>query len=203
MNIQRLREARHGSFQDGRCVLPIALLFGCNSAPTGTAPGVAGGQALTPGITNYPMAYMKQPVLTKNTNKQNKAATPDRHRRRDLITSITGSDLYVRNTASAATPEVNVTFPITERPGRGARPRRLSRRHEGRLLAAPAARSRTSPTTIPSSRTGRSISTTPPPRRSRSSPTTTSPPATTSAPTSCRTDASSSPRRASSRPRRS
>jgi hypothetical protein len=118
MNTQRLREARHGYFKMAVALLPIALLFGCNSAPTGTAPGLAGGQALTPGITNYPMAYVKQPVLTTNTNKKNKAATPDDIDARDLITSITGSDLYVRNTASAATPEVNVTFPLTN--GQGA-----------------------------------------------------------------------------------
>ena len=118
MNIQRLREARHGYFKMAVAFLPIALLFGCNSAPTGTAPGLAGGQALTPGITNYPMAYVKQPVLTKSTDKKNKAATPDDIDVRDLITSITGSDLYVRNTASAATPEVNVTFPLTN--GQGA-----------------------------------------------------------------------------------
>ena len=104
MNIQRPREARHGYLKIAAVLLPIAFLFGCNSAPTGTAPGLAGGQALTAGITNYPMAYVKQPVLTTNTNKKNKAATPDDIDARDLITSITGSDLYVRSTASAATP---------------------------------------------------------------------------------------------------
>jgi hypothetical protein len=118
MNIQRPREARHGLFKLAVALLPIALLLGCNSAPTGTAPGLAGGQALTPGITNYPMMYVKQPVLTKNTNKKNKAATPADIDARDLITSITGSDLYVRSTASATTPEVNVTFPLTN--GQGA-----------------------------------------------------------------------------------
>jgi Tol biopolymer transport system component len=118
MNIPRLREARHGSFKLAVAFLPLALLFGCNSAPTGTAPGLAGGQSLTPGITNYPMVYVKQPVLAKSTNKQDKAATPADIDARDLITSITGSDLYVRNTASAATPEVNVTFPLTN--GQGA-----------------------------------------------------------------------------------
>jgi hypothetical protein len=98
--------------------LPAAFLFACSSAPTGNAPGVAGGQTLTPGITNYPMAYVKQPVLAPNTDKQNKAATPTDINVEDLITSITGSDLYVRETASASTPEVNVTFPITN--GKGA-----------------------------------------------------------------------------------
>lgn len=118
MNIQRPREVRHGSFKWAVAMLPLAFLIGCNSAPTGTAPGLAGGQALTAGITNYPMAYVKQPVLTANTNKQDKAATPADIDARDLITSITGSDLYIRSTASAATPEVNVTFPITN--GQGA-----------------------------------------------------------------------------------
>src|ERR1700689_1977869 len=46
MNIQRLREVRHGYFKMAVALLPIALLVGCNSAPTGAAPGVAGGQAL-------------------------------------------------------------------------------------------------------------------------------------------------------------
>jgi Tol biopolymer transport system component len=118
MNIQRLREVRHSYLKMSGALLPIAFLFGCNSAPTGTAPGLAGGQALTPGITNYPMAYVKQPVLTQSTDKKNAAATPGDIDVRDLITSITGSDLYLRNTASAATPEVNVTFPLTN--GQGA-----------------------------------------------------------------------------------
>jgi Hydrazine synthase alpha subunit middle domain len=118
MNIQHPREARHGLLKWAVALLPVALLLGCNSAPTGTAPGLAGGQALTPGITNYPMMYVKQPVLTKNTNKKNKAATPADIDVRDLITSITGSDLYIRSTASATTPEVNVTFPLTN--GQGA-----------------------------------------------------------------------------------
>ncbi len=118
MNIKCLREARHASFRLTVAALPLALLIGCNSAPTGNAPGLAGGQALTPGVTNYPMAYVKQPVLMANTNKQDKAATGADIDVRDLITSITGSDLYIRATASAASPEVNVTFPITN--GNGA-----------------------------------------------------------------------------------
>ena len=57
-------------------------------------------------------------MLAANTNKQNKAATPADINVADLITSITGSDLYVRETASASSPEINVTFPITS--GKGA-----------------------------------------------------------------------------------
>jgi hypothetical protein len=121
-----LRDSRHalhelavpGFLKAALLLLPAALLFACSSAPTGTAPGVAGGQSLTPGITNYPMAYVKQPVLKPNTNKKDKAATPTDINVEDLITSITGSDLYVRETASASSPEVNVTFPLTN--GMGA-----------------------------------------------------------------------------------
>src|SRR6202522_1845910 len=126
MNKFFLRDSRHGFsrltvrgiFKAAAFVLPAVLLYACSSAPTGNAPGVAGGQALTPGINNYPMAYVKQPVLAANTNKKDKAATPADINVEDLITSITGSDLYVRETASASSPEVNVTFPITN--GMGA-----------------------------------------------------------------------------------
>ncbi len=115
MNIFKSRESRHGWPALG---LPLALMIGCSSAPTGNAPGVAGGQSLTPGITNYPMVYVKQPVLAANTDKQNKAATPTDIDARDLITSITGSDLYARDTASAGSVETNVTASITM--GQGA-----------------------------------------------------------------------------------
>jgi hydrazine synthase alpha subunit-like protein/WD40 repeat protein len=57
---------------------------------------------LTPGITNFPLAYIKRPVLTKDIDV------------RDLITSITGGDLYIRSQASAAGAEVNVTGSITK-----------------------------------------------------------------------------------------
>lgn len=77
------------------------LLFGCNSAPTGHAPGFAGGESLTPGVTNYPLAYIKRPVPTTDIDV------------RDLITSTTGGDLYVRAQASAGGLEVNVTSSIT------------------------------------------------------------------------------------------
>lgn len=124
MNNHRPRDSRHAFTRFG-CVLraalialPAAALIACSAAPTGNAPGVAGGQSLTPGITNYPMAYIKQPVLPATTSTTNKAATPSDINVEDLITSITGSDLYVRATASASSPEVNVTYPITQ--GKGA-----------------------------------------------------------------------------------
>jgi hypothetical protein len=118
MNTRHAREPRHVLPKLAALALPLALMFGCDSAPTSHAPGVAGGQSLTPGITNYPMAYVKQPVLAANTDKKDKAATPADIDVRDLITSITGSDLYVRDTASASSTETNVTASITM--GQGA-----------------------------------------------------------------------------------
>ena len=118
MNTTSLRESRHGLLKLAAIVLPLAMLYGCDSAPTQHAPGIAGGQSLTPGITNYPLAYVKQPVLVKSTDKNNKAATPADIDIRDLITSITGSDLYLRSSASASGVETNVTLPITN--GMGA-----------------------------------------------------------------------------------
>jgi hypothetical protein len=118
MNSRCPRDSRHGLLKLAALVLPMLTLLGCESASSGHAPGVAGGQTLTPGITNYPLVYIKQPVLTTPTDKKDKAATPADIDVRDLITSITGSDLYVRDTASAAGAETNVTASITQ--GMGA-----------------------------------------------------------------------------------
>jgi hypothetical protein len=56
MNIVRSREPRHGLLKCAALLLPMLAVLGCSSAPTGTAPGVAGGETLTSGITNYPLA---------------------------------------------------------------------------------------------------------------------------------------------------
>jgi Hydrazine synthase alpha subunit middle domain/WD40-like Beta Propeller Repeat len=102
MNTFTLREHRHGLLKLAAIALPLLAVIGCSSASSGHAPGVAGGQTLTPGITNFPLAYIKRPVLTKDIDA------------RDLITSITGGDLYIRSQASAAGAEVNVTGSITK-----------------------------------------------------------------------------------------
>ncbi len=112
MNTKRPRESRHGLLKLAAIALPMLAQLGCQSASSGHAPGLAGGQTLTPGITNYPLAYIKQPVLATPA-KGNTAATPADIDARDLITSITGSDLYVRSTANAASTEINVTGAIT------------------------------------------------------------------------------------------
>jgi hypothetical protein len=102
MNTFTLREHGHGLLKLAAIALPLLAVLGCSSASSGHAPGVAGGQTLTPGITNFPLAYIKRPVLTKDIDV------------RDLITSITGGDLYIRSQASAAGAEVNVTGSITK-----------------------------------------------------------------------------------------
>jgi len=99
-------DSRHGLLNVAAVLVPLLLLFGCRGAESGHAPGLAGGETLTPGITNYPLAYIKQPVPPKDIDV------------RDLITSITGSDLYVRTQASAGGVEKNVTLPLTG--GKGA-----------------------------------------------------------------------------------
>ncbi len=102
MNTFTLREHRHGLLKLAALALPMLWVIGCSSASSGHAPGVAGGETLTPGITNFPLAYIKRPVLTKDIDV------------RDLITSITGGDLYIRDQASSAGAEVNVTGSLTK-----------------------------------------------------------------------------------------
>src|SRR6202040_371431 len=102
MNKFTLREHRHGLLKLAALALPMLWVIGCSSASSGHAPGVAGGETLTPGITNFPLAYIKRPVLTKDIDL------------RDLITSGTGGDLSIRSQASAAGAEVNVTGSITK-----------------------------------------------------------------------------------------
>jgi hypothetical protein len=89
--------------------LALLAMFGCSSAPSGHAPGVAGGENLEPGITNYPLAYVKRPAPPGTPT----TAMPDINVL-DLITSTTGGDLYVRSQANADGAEVNVTQSITQ-----------------------------------------------------------------------------------------
>ena len=106
MNTRHPRDIRHAFFKVAALLWPLLAVVACSSAQSGHAPGVAGGQTLTPGVTNYPLAYVKQPVPKTDIDV------------RDLITSITGSDLYVRAQASAGGGETNVTSALTQ--GQGA-----------------------------------------------------------------------------------
>jgi Hydrazine synthase alpha subunit middle domain/WD40-like Beta Propeller Repeat len=103
MNTFSPREQRHGLLKLAALVLPMLVVIGCSSASSGHAPGVAGGQTLTPGVTNFPLAYIKRPVIAKDFDNI-----------RDLITSMTGGDLYVRDQASAGGQEQNVTASLTK-----------------------------------------------------------------------------------------
>ncbi len=109
MNIYRPREHGHALLKLAALTLPLLVVLGCSSASSGHAPGVAGGQNLTPGITNYPLAYVKRPAPPAPPTTQ----TPDINVL-DLITSTAGGDLYVRNQANAAGAETNVTASITQ-----------------------------------------------------------------------------------------
>jgi hypothetical protein len=112
MNNFRPCDQRHGLLKLVALTLPLALVLGCSSASSGHAPGVAGGETLTPGITNYPLAYIKRPAPPGVPTK----ATPDINVL-DLITSTTGGDVYIRSQANAAGAEVNITATLTQGKG--------------------------------------------------------------------------------------
>jgi Hydrazine synthase alpha subunit middle domain/WD40-like Beta Propeller Repeat len=101
MNIFRPRDVGHGLLK--LAVLAVALVVaGCSSGVSGHAPGLAGPQSLDPGTFTYPLAYIKRPPSKIDIDV------------RDLITSTTGGDLYVRDQASAGGAETNVTASITK-----------------------------------------------------------------------------------------
>jgi|HubBroStandDraft_1064217.scaffolds.fasta_scaffold01636_10 hypothetical protein len=108
MNTYRTRERRHGLLKLAALALPVLMVLGCTAASSGHAPGVAGGETLTPGVTNFPLAYIKRPAPAGTPT----TADPDINVL-DLITSTTGGDLYIRNQANAAGAETNVTGSIT------------------------------------------------------------------------------------------
>jgi hypothetical protein len=105
MNNSLIRELRHGSLTLAALLLPAILLVACESGVSGHAPGLAGVQTQDPGILNFPLAYVKRPPPASTPNSDIDV--------RDLITSTTGGDLYVREQASAGSLEVNVTKSIT------------------------------------------------------------------------------------------
>ena len=96
----RLRELHHTFSRLIALVLPL-IVVGCSSGVSGHAPGLAGTQGIDPGTFTFPLAYIKRPPPTTDIDA------------RDLITSTTGGDLYVREQASAGAAETNVTKSIT------------------------------------------------------------------------------------------
>ncbi|MHB8477516.1 MAG: HzsA-related protein [Steroidobacteraceae bacterium] len=106
MNTLLTREPHHGSLKLAALVLPALLMIGCESGVSGHAPGLAGVQVQDPGTLNFPLAYVKRPAP---------ASTPKADIDvRDLITSTTGGDLYIREQASPGSVETNVTAAITK-----------------------------------------------------------------------------------------
>ena len=105
MNTLLTRELHHGSLKLAALLLPALLMAACESGVSGHAPGLAGVQTQNPGTLNFPLAYVKRPAP---------AAMPKTDIDvRDLITSTSGGDLYIREQASPGSVEVNVTKPIT------------------------------------------------------------------------------------------
>jgi hypothetical protein len=106
MNTLLSRDLRHVCWKLSVLMLPAMLLAACESGVSGHAPGLAGVQTEDPGTLNFPLAYVKRPAP---------ASTPKADIDvRDLITSTTGGDLYIREQASAGSPETNVTQSITK-----------------------------------------------------------------------------------------
>jgi hypothetical protein len=105
MNIILSNPVRRAVAKWAAVLIPVMLhvvsITGCSSAASGHAPGVAGGETLVAVTTNFPMVYVKRPFPMQDIDV------------RDLITSTTGGDLYLRSQASAAGVEVNVTASIT------------------------------------------------------------------------------------------
>ena len=116
MITSRMREPRHVLLKLAALslCLPMLAILGCTAASSGHAPGVAGGETLTPGITNFPLAYIKRPVPAANAMASANDIPPADIDVLDLITSTPGGDLYIRNQANAAGAEVNVTGSITQ-----------------------------------------------------------------------------------------
>jgi Tol biopolymer transport system component len=83
-------------------LLPLLAVLGCSSGVSGHAPGLAGAQTQDPGTLNFPLAYVKRPPSKTDIAIE------------DLITSVPGGDLYLRDQASAGALEVNVTHSITQ-----------------------------------------------------------------------------------------
>lgn len=106
MNTLPARELRHGTLTLAVLLLPALLMVGCESGVSGHAPGLAGVQTLDPGTLNFPLAYVKRPAPASTPNADIDV--------RDLITSTSGGDLYIREQASPGSVETNVTKSITQ-----------------------------------------------------------------------------------------
>src|SRR5580700_123022 len=110
MNTLPTRELRHGCLKAAVLLLPLLFMVACESGVSGHAPGLAGVQTQDPGTLNFPLAYVKRPAPPAPTATNTNADIDVR----DLITSTTGGDLYIRAQASPGSLETNVTMSITK-----------------------------------------------------------------------------------------
>ncbi|HWX32567.1 MAG TPA: hypothetical protein VNZ53_34690 [Steroidobacteraceae bacterium] len=108
MNILLTREPRHGSLKLAALLLPALFTAACQSGVSGHAPGLAGVQSQDPGTLNFPLAYVKRPAPPSPPTANSDIDV------RDLITSTSGGDLYIRAQASPGSVETNVTKSITK-----------------------------------------------------------------------------------------
>jgi hypothetical protein len=110
MNTLPTRELRHGCLRAAAALLlPVLVLVACESGVSGHAPGLAGVQTQDPGTLNFPLAYVKRPAPPAPTATNTDTDIDVR----DLITSTTGGDLYLREQASPGSAETNITSSIT------------------------------------------------------------------------------------------
>ena len=107
MNTLLTREPRHGSLKLAALLMPALLTAACQSGVSGHAPGLAGVQSQDPGTLNFPLAYVKRPAPPSPPTANSDIDV------RDLITSTSGGDLYIRAQASPGSVETNVTASIT------------------------------------------------------------------------------------------
>ena len=109
MNTLHSREPRHGCLKLAALLLPALFIAACSSGVSGHAPGLAGIQTQDPGTLNFPLAYVKRPAPPPPTATNGNTDIDVR----DLITSTTGGDLYLREQASPGSAETNITASIT------------------------------------------------------------------------------------------
>ncbi len=151
MNTFTLREHRHGLLKLAAIALPLFAVLGCTSASSGHAPGVAGGQTLTPGVTNFPLAYIKRPHPS-SPNGHRRPRSHHLHHGQRSVHPQSGERRRRRGQRHRVDHQ---------RHGCCARSRCVARRDHHRVLLAFAPESAKSRIPTSRSRTGTSIRTTP------------------------------------------
>jgi len=87
-------------------VLASTLLYACGGSGGGVQ--IGSGQSADPVVVDYPIFYVKRPFSYNDAGDVQQADF------REVLSVEFGADLYMRERASAAAPEVNLTGQITE-----------------------------------------------------------------------------------------